>query len=259
MNAFIVPLLIFAIPDAAPFFEMSITGTYYEQYSDVQNDNLKVGVNFDLYIFLEHELGLNDIYNIFDEDIEISKTYDLDLGQNYNYEYVSLIQTVIYYDNIQYIQTFDNATLTMDYTIETYARDRNGAEMAYKYIEDRIELYREMNFNMPYNASIPPFYYSVYLEKELRGFSHNEIYQEGYNDGYHDGEEEGYFNGYFDGYTEGEYNGSMTQPIFKLFNAVFRVVDNILSVEILPGIKIWYILGVPFVFLIIQFFINLWR
>lgn len=248
MNAFLVPLLIFSIPDGAPFFEMEITGTYYEQYTKIESDNLNVGLDFDLYIFLEHEIGLDDIYTIFEEDLEIRKRYDLDLEHNYDQNYVSLIQTDIYFDNIQYLQTYDNATITMEYTIETYARDRDGNTLAYKYIEDRVQVYREMNFNMTYNAMIPPLYYYVSLQYEIRGFSHDEIYQRGYNDGYKDGEEEGYGNGYDDGYEEGEYYGSMTQPIFKLFNAVFRTIDNVLQTEILPGIKLWYLVSIPLVF-----------
>lgn len=259
MNALIVPLLLFTIPDAAPYFTFEIISTYYEQYTNINNDSIRVGVDFDLYIRLDHELGLNDIYNIFDEDIEIRQRYNLELQENYNYNDISFIITDIYFDYIEYIQTYDSATLTINYTLETYASDRNGYDTAFKIIQDSIRIYREIDFNIPYRASFDPLYDSVRLEKDLRGLSYDEIYQDGYDDGYHDGEEEGYLNGYYDGYEEGEYYGSMTQPIFKLFNAVFRVIDNVLSVEILPGIKIWYVLGVPFVFLIIQFFINLWR
>lgn len=259
MNAFIVPLLLFTIPDAAPYFTLEIVGTYYDQYTDINSDSLSVGVDFDLYIFLASEIGLDDIYNIFEEDIEIRHRFDLELQENYNYNEIEHIITDISFDYIEYIQTYDSATLTINYTIETYASDRYGNDTALKLFQDTTHVYREMNFNMTYSATYSPLYNLIRLQKDLRGLSYDEGYQEGYDDGYHDGEEEGYMNGYFDGYEEGEYYGSMTQPIYKLFNAVFRVVDNVLSVEILPGIKIWYILGVPFVFLIIQFFINLWR
>lgn len=257
MNAFIVPLLLFNMD--APFLVFQMTGTYNEQYVEIESDSLEVQIDFYMYVFLEHEIGLDDIYTIFEEDIEIEHRYNLDLENNYNEDYIARIQTDIYFDNIQYVQSYDSATITLDYTIETYARDRENNTMGYKYIEDRLVLSKEMNFDITYNASFPPLYYQVILQKEIRGFSHDEIYQEGYNDGYHDGEQEGYENGYYDGYDEGEYYGSMTQPIFRLFNAVFRTIDSVLQTEILPGIKLWYIVSIPLVFLIIQFFINLWR
>lgn len=255
MNAFIIPVLIFNLD--APYFNFAIQGTFYEQYINITADVLEVGVSFNLYIYLEHEIGRED--TIFDEDKYISLTYDLELQENYDQNYVAKIETNVYLRNIEYIQTYDSATLTIDYETISYAFDRSNSVLAIGQQDGEIRLYEEMNFDIPYTATYTPLFDYVGLQKEIRGFSHDEIYQSGYNDGYHDGEQEGYENGYYDGYEEGEYYGSMTQPIFKLFNAVFRTIDNVLQTEILPGIKLWYLVSIPLVFLIIQFFINLWR
>lgn len=68
-----------------------------------------------------------------------------------------------------------------------------------------------------------------------------------------------YTKGYNKGFEDGQTNEKQQHPLFKIFNAVFNVIDNVLSVEILPSIKLWYILGVPLFFLILQFVLNLFR
>ena len=68
-----------------------------------------------------------------------------------------------------------------------------------------------------------------------------------------------YLSGYNAGYNAGVLESSAEHPIFKIFNAVFGVIDNVLQVEILPGIRLWYLLGVPLFFLILQFVLNLFR
>ena len=65
--------------------------------------------------------------------------------------------------------------------------------------------------------------------------------------------------GYRDGYDTAVLENDLNIGIWGLLEAAFNAANGILSVEILPGIRLWYLLGVPLAFGLIAFFLNLWR
>jgi hypothetical protein len=65
--------------------------------------------------------------------------------------------------------------------------------------------------------------------------------------------------GYHQGYDAAVQENELNTGIWGLLEAAFNAANGVLSVEILPGIKLWYLLGVPLAFGLIAFFLNLWR
>lgn len=94
---------------------------------------------------------------------------------------------------------------------------------------------------------------------------YQEGYQEGLNQenneafitGYEQGFEDGKIEGYQEGFEEGANSGS--SDIVKLLEQIFKSMDKILSVEILPNIKIWYLIGIPLVLSILHFILGWFR
>lgn len=64
---------------------------------------------------------------------------------------------------------------------------------------------------------------------------------------------------YYEGYEQGRNDQTQSEEIWQLFDVIFNVANNILSIEILPGIKLWYLVGIPVFFLLLQFILNLFR
>lgn len=81
-------------------------------------------------------------------------------------------------------------------------------------------------------------------------------YEEGFNNGFNNGQESGYTNGYQAGFDEGSKLGPVGRTN-ELIGSVFKVVDDVLQIEILPGFKLWYIIGVPLLFGAVKFIIGL--
>lgn len=72
-----------------------------------------------------------------------------------------------------------------------------------------------------------------------------------YTEGFYNGQIVGYENGYEDGKTDGYTNGINSCEDFEFslnwLESVFSIATNFLNIEILPGLKIGYIIFVPLV------------
>lgn len=73
-------------------------------------------------------------------------------------------------------------------------------------------------------------------------------YQGNYTNGYNAGEEDGYNRGYLDGLDD----GSDTNISFQYIESVLTLIGNFLNIEVLPGIKLSYALGVVIILTIIS-------
>ena len=73
-----------------------------------------------------------------------------------------------------------------------------------------------------------------------------------YNLGYSEGEE----NGYNQGVLDGQKDGFGIEPFFR---SIFNVIDSIGQIEIFPNIKLYFILGIPIIFGVLAFVLNLFR
>lgn len=253
-------VFIFAIASAyveAPYLDVNFFIKYDRVYSYIEEEHnqIEIDMSLELMPYIEYEDFLIDREVIAHYDIE--KT--IELPSDFNYNDIGVLQIEMYYSDIELIFSYDGLTINFNANIYYYILDRSYSTLAYIVEYWNVSKFIEQNIEYPFYILIPSTNGYITIERDIREYTNEEIYDLGYDDGYRDGERDGHENGYEDGYRDGEYVGSMTQPIFKLFNAVFRSIDTVLQTEVLPGIKLWYIVSIPLVFLIIQFFINLWR
>lgn len=73
-------------------------------------------------------------------------------------------------------------------------------------------------------------------------------YQGNYANGYNAGEEDGYNRGYLDGLDD----GANTNISFQYIESVLTLIGNFLNIEVLPGIKLSYALGIIIILTIIS-------
>ena len=83
----------------------------------------------------------------------------------------------------------------------------------------------------------------------------NQGYEEGNNNGFNDGYEEGHNNGYLEGLEQGRADND-SYGIAPFVQSIFNGFGNMLSVEIFPSIKLWYLIGIPLIFGIVRFVIG---
>lgn len=89
-------------------------------------------------------------------------------------------------------------------------------------------------------------------------------YNDGYNEGYEDGERDGYENGeeygYNVGYADGEQDGyNKKYDFLEIIKGAFDAVSNFFNMEIFPGVKFIYIIGIPIVIAVLRFVIGWFR
>lgn len=85
---------------------------------------------------------------------------------------------------------------------------------------------------------------------ELTYFSLSGIYDNAWENGYEKGTEDGYLQGYEEGFDIGS---GENKGVLEYIRTIINIFDDIFNVEILPNIKIWYILGVPLILAIVKF------
>lgn len=73
-----------------------------------------------------------------------------------------------------------------------------------------------------------------------------------FDNGYQKGEEQGYQ----DGYAQGARDGKNWQNVLV---GTFDSIDSVLNVEILPSIKLWYLVALPLIFAVLKFILGLFR
>lgn len=71
-----------------------------------------------------------------------------------------------------------------------------------------------------------------------------------WENGYETGTEDGYEAGYNAGYDVGS---GENKGILEYIRTIINIFDDIFNIEILPNIKIWYILGIPLILSIVKF------
>lgn len=205
-------------------------------------ENVELNIETHSYLTLESNLFYD--YTVADEEslgraiepIEISNTNLIE------YKYFRM-RIIPYSTYINWDEDFIYTELNYDIYIDLWSSDSSL---------DPIEIYREcvVSYTMAYfggtyqNGSIT-------IDTPLPVSMTGNIY--------FDNSSPEYITGYDDGYSAGVYDTSKEHALFKIFDAVFSVIDNVLQVEILPGIRLWYLLGVPLFFLILQFVLNLFR
>ena len=190
-----------------------------------------------LNIFIkEIIIDLSPSYEIVPSDTEnigIYCIYDLSIRFN--------LQIGNWYDYVDYtINELDSFTIDTLINFETYG------VFNVDLLTSTINFYNESNA-------------IDYLYDTYEG-----IYENGYDEGYTDGERDGYENGeeygYNLGYTDGERDGyNKKYDFLEIIRGAFDAVSNFFNMEIFPGVKFIYIIGIPLVIAVLRFVIGWFR
>lgn len=70
---------------------------------------------------------------------------------------------------------------------------------------------------------------------------------------------DGYREGYKTGYSTGQEDGRSDWDWSNFLKSIFSGIDGFLQVEILPKIKLWYLVGIPLVFGLLKFILGWFR
>lgn len=176
-----------------------------------------------------------------------------------NHRYYDIYSTSVYFQTERYIINEIKAFTMNFYTYFDYAQYPIESARDYTNIEFEIELeYELFNGNYDYyyqNIEIPineyfdnPLVFNLSEHNSILRYNVELAYEQGYNRGYRDGlsnnnEELG--QAYEQGYEDG-YNDSSLNPM-TFISSIFSGINEIFSVEIFPGFKIWYLIGAPLI------------
>lgn len=109
------------------------------------------------------------------------------------------------------------------------------------------------------NTSVRDF--RIYFNTTYSGFNFG--YQDGYDDGHFEGYNEGFSYGeelgYNNGYNDGVIAGSNNFNILNLIRSLFDMLWDALNVEMLPNIKLIYIVSIPLILNVIEFILGWFR
>lgn len=105
------------------------------------------------------------------------------------------------------------------------------------------------------NTSVRDF--RIYFNTDYAGY--NNGYDAGWDKGYESGFDYGQELGYNNGYNDGVIAGSNNFNILDFIRALFDLIWGVLSVEMLPNIKLVYIVAIPLVLSVIKFILGWFR
>lgn len=207
--------------------------------SDIKVENNKIEFEFDFEYYFTFETNSytdfvvasnerigQDLFSVF---IELDQDYTISLLKAYKIDF-----DITY---AELIVNIDNYTLNFDIDINIYAiRDDDVQYYEYYSISRTIDINTAEQFTIQNTYELEKI--STHFTFAPRNHD-NTVYQEGYEQGKND--------------------QTQSEEIWQLFDVIFNVANNILSVEILPGIRLWYLVGIPVFFLLLQFILNLFR
>lgn len=244
----------------------------------------------------DHEDILKTYNFNFNDDLNGNGSYRLFLTSyyedlNYNnttgaYFFANSYKTDISYNNINNTFYFSNATQTTFLDIDERICNVSQALSDQLYIKLYFENCYILDSNY-YNDDVKwDFvdmlqYYLNAFDKKIDYFKFinyinnymgnnnigdkNQAYNNGYNDGYDEGFNTGvsmsdnYDNGFNDGYAQGIGDNIIPKNIIGWFRIVSRGIQSVLDIEILPYMKVGYIISIPIMFGLILFIIRLVR
>lgn len=260
-------LLINLISPVPFLFEGDIN---YEQtssgFEDVtQVESLYMNTNYTnetLKTLIDEKVGYNDIsFSLSDDNtthtIRINNTtYECYIYLNNNYIYIynyNETQYDVYWYGYGPTEVDNNLLLS---NVDLYSLSGWDNDLSFLFSETNnfggdAPTYEEGYAN-GYNAGYENGYSSgvnnvTSNPSEYNLYTYNQ-YQGNYTNGYNAGEEDGYNRGYLDGLDDGSNNNIS----FQYIESVLTLIGNFLNIEVLPGIKLSYALGVVIILTIIS-------
>lgn len=214
------------------------------QYLETNSINKTFSISFEIPLvdyytgnkINEISLGTSDFYTEINSiDLDDIETFYIDIYYEISFDiYVDTGEGDVLYENYY------------DYKIQTEFTASVYDQTASQYVNSLSSILDENTIR--------------YIPNQLRYFNLYDIgfdsgYQDGYNNGYDYGLEIGYNNGYNDGVIAGSND-------FNLLNFIRSLCDllwGVLNVEMLPNIKLIYIVSIPLVLSVVRFILGWFR
>ena len=206
------------------------------------------------------------------------KTYLLSL-ENFNYNLDSQYSDYRDFPNLYYGQTYLNKIMLNDtgrihfndFSYTYYAQYYNSKNNIYvDYTSKSIKPYdsRKMTEGtITINDSLKSNYIITNVKKldalSLDAFNDNFVNQDSISKDILNITKEGLTtasqNEYNRGYKDGVANGQASAGEIPWLVSVFNSIDRCLSIEIFPGLKLWYVVAIPIIFSLIAFVLSFFR
>lgn len=251
-------------------FDTYIYSRVYRDFTNIYSTSDNIEYQFSVYtdettsILQYMYIGISyfnvKINSVYVDDIE-TFVMNYDLYFDIYIEIDDYIENVIYENEI----SFERDNSTINYNIN-FSNDN-----AQNYIISIQELINGNNLvrYIPGSILLPIEYEKGYQDGYNDGEIDTEDYYEeliipeikeeyeeiGYNNGYNYGLEIGYNNGYNDGVISGSNNFN----ILNLIRSLFDLVWDALNIEMLPNIKLIYIVSIPLILSVIKFILGWFR
>lgn len=219
-----------------------------ELINDVIIDGINEGRISGFYIsYLENDGWLNIFLK--EINISVSPSYSIAPSETENVG-VECIYDLSFYFSLQIGNWFDVVSYTIN-EVGTFEIDTLT----------NFETYGAINVNTIYTAL---YYNNDFDDVDYLYNTTEDLYNTGYENGYQDGEQDGYENGYQDGeqdgYEDGEQDGyNKKYDFLQIISGAFDAVSNFFNMEIFPGVKFIYIIGIPIVIAVLRFVIGWFR
>lgn len=222
------------------YYDCDFYFEYYDAQEGYQEPLITSGYSFSSPTYLvSDDLSIHFPFDIFSMSIRLLNTPSLERDGGFILQVLPVI-------NIDNIQVNSQLLTYQEVSNEAISEIYTNAPAIWSNI-----LYGErIRLNSTQNN-----YLNLDFITQLKTLWEQEAFTNGKTEGIEDGYELGFTSGYEEGLTEGTSQNTFMNTIKQLFN----VVNNSLSIEILPNIKLWYIIGVPLVLSVLKFVIGWFR
>lgn len=255
------------------FITSQIETSNFDLRLDPNNKQLKITCNSDLVSYWHEQYGMDGRPRQTFRDKLPSSTITIDNTEIQDLKYISGIECNYTITNFGYGALYnDNGTiinnkLELFYDIYIsydfyYTKDINNTiVISSQKIQcwKLTEVYLQAPYYITQNSQKGRDIISTRNELSQTSFDLTEIIKawiQQEEQTYNTGLEDGKTIGYAEGFDDGQQSASSWQ---SFLNGIFNVIDNCLSFEILPNVKLWYIVGVPLVLSVIKFIMGWFR
>ena len=207
-----------------PFFSTNISSYYFE----CELDDCNVYTGNDSYKYIETFWNLSiEYYDETREDWQSYGTISLESEVMWSISDINVIELLNYYD-------------------PSFELDVYNINEVYQSLKDTYDESYSLGYDEGFGLG--------------RDVGYETGYDEGFDEGFGLGRDVGYETGYHEGYDEGFDVGSgENKGVLNFIKSIFNTINALGNVEILPYIKIWYIIGIPVILAVVRFALGWFR
>lgn len=263
-------------------FYLNINSVQFTLYDDVTEDNLEIDLEYYITATAKYfdNVGM-ELGATFAPTSTVTDTFSMTTQAFNNIQDIEDIEIYLNMESLKYEGGYDDFDIYFDFGIQFDIRFvlNNTLDVDHDFLFN--DIYNSFGIdaaNLPIsvrqliNDNIFEYIEDIHANTSVRDFRiyFNTKYA-GYGYGYHEGYEDGHFEGYNEGFSYGEelgynngYNdgiiaGSNNFNILNLIRSLFDLIWSVLSVEMLPNIKLIYIVAIPLVLSVLKFILGWFR